>query len=228
MKIRRATLTTCGKATDTVIVIDVLRAFTTAAYAFEAGVKEILLVSKLEEAFALKEEKSHVQLMGEENGLPIKGFDFGNSPSELVGQNLDDLVLVQRTSAGTQGVIKSRQAKRILTTGLCNATATVNYLKRLQIRELVLVETGVRDDGGGVEDTVCGDYIEALILDKPIDKKEIVQRVRRAPASRKFMDETLAAFPHNDLECAVQIDQFDFAMEVTRAYGFNCLRKVIL
>ena len=226
MNIRRATLKTCGIATDTVVVIDVLRAFTTAAYAFSAGAKELILVSSIEEAFMLKETMPQVHLMGEENGLPIRGFDFGNSPSELVGKDLCEMVLVQRTSAGTQGVAKTKQAKRTLTTGLCNATATVNYLKRFQIDELLLVETGVSDDGGGADDVVCADFIEALILNRTIDENEIVQRVRQAPASLKFTDKSLDAFPLDDLECAVQIDRFDFVMEVTRVNGLNVLRKV--
>ena len=36
-------------------VIDVLRAFTTAAFAFAAGVREIVLVGAVEEALALRE-----------------------------------------------------------------------------------------------------------------------------------------------------------------------------
>jgi len=38
-------LDTCPEATGVVIVIDVLRAFSTAAYAFSRGAKEIVLVS---------------------------------------------------------------------------------------------------------------------------------------------------------------------------------------
>ena len=45
MIIQRATLQNCHTATGTVVVIDVLRAFTTAAYAFDAGADDITLVS---------------------------------------------------------------------------------------------------------------------------------------------------------------------------------------
>ena len=169
MKIGHATLETCASATGTVVVIDVLRAFTTAAYAFVAGAKKIILVSKVEEAFALKLKNPDLLLLGETDGLVIKGFDFSNSPSELIGENLAGSTLVQRTSAGTQGVIRSRHAKRILVTGLCNASATVKYLRQFDIADLCLVETGVNGLGHGVEDTVCGDLLEALSV-KPFGR----------------------------------------------------------
>ena len=45
-------------------MIDVLRAFSTAAYAFTAGVEDIRLVSTVEEAFSMKEEINHAMTMG--------------------------------------------------------------------------------------------------------------------------------------------------------------------
>ncbi|MGB8252244.1 MAG: 2-phosphosulfolactate phosphatase, partial [Anaerolineaceae bacterium] len=56
MKIARATLSTCSTAIDLVVAIDVLRAFTTAAYLFSKGVKEIILVADVEEAFDLRKK----------------------------------------------------------------------------------------------------------------------------------------------------------------------------
>lgn len=51
MEILRASLSSCGSATNLVVAIDVLRAFTTSAYLFEMGVEEIFLVSGVEDAF---------------------------------------------------------------------------------------------------------------------------------------------------------------------------------
>ena len=58
------------------MVVDVLRAFTTTAYAFDRGAKEIILVSTIEEAFELRERDGDYLLVGEVNGLPIDGFDL--------------------------------------------------------------------------------------------------------------------------------------------------------
>ena len=55
MKFQRATLSNCAASTGIVIVIDVVRAFTTAAFAFASGARQIFLVRSVEQAFCLKE-----------------------------------------------------------------------------------------------------------------------------------------------------------------------------
>src|SRR6266540_3715942 len=64
MHITHATNDTCGDATGAVIAIDVLRAFTTAAFAFAAGARDILLVSTVGEALALRERFPGSFVMG--------------------------------------------------------------------------------------------------------------------------------------------------------------------
>jgi hypothetical protein len=54
MKFNRLTLDNCHTATGIVLIIDVLRAFSTAAYAFSRGAKQIHLVSGVQEALDLK------------------------------------------------------------------------------------------------------------------------------------------------------------------------------
>src|SRR5690349_20082319 len=108
VRIERATNDTCGDATGAVVAIDVLRAFTTAAFAFAAGAREILLVSTVAEALALRERFPGSFIMGEVDGLPVDGFDFSNSPGDQLGRDFGGARFIQRTSAGTQGVVCSR------------------------------------------------------------------------------------------------------------------------
>jgi hypothetical protein len=69
-----------GDVTGAVVAVDVIRAFTTAAYAFAAGAKHIYLVDSVEEALAVKRAEPDVVLMGEDHGRRPPGFDFSNSP----------------------------------------------------------------------------------------------------------------------------------------------------
>ena len=66
------------------VIIDVFRAFTCAPLLFSLGIQKSILVSTPEEAFALKEQNSELLLIGEVGGIPIDGFDLGNSPSEIL------------------------------------------------------------------------------------------------------------------------------------------------
>jgi phosphosulfolactate phosphohydrolase-like enzyme len=91
-----------------VVAVDVLRAFTTSAYAFAAGARQIFLCADVDEALAFKTANPGVLAMGEDHGRRIRGFDFSNSPVEVSKAELDGATLVQRTSAGT--VASSRPA----------------------------------------------------------------------------------------------------------------------
>ncbi len=114
MKFNYATLETCHTATGMVLVIDVLRAFSTAAYAFSRRAKAILLVSGVEKALILKTQIPNSKIMGEVGGLPPWGFDFGNSPTQIIEQELTGLTLIQRTGAGTQGAVRCVNADNLL------------------------------------------------------------------------------------------------------------------
>ena len=117
------------RATGTVAVIDVFRAFTTAAVALANGASRILMVRTVEEALALRESGVGHICMGEVRGRAPDGFDFGNSPFEISGVDFGGNTIVQRTSAGTQGIVAAgKRADRLYAASLVTAEATVRAL----------------------------------------------------------------------------------------------------
>jgi 2-phosphosulfolactate phosphatase len=66
---------------DCFIVVDVLRATTTIATLFGAGLADLVVVDDLREARRRAAEEHRI-LFGEVGGLPPEGFDHGNSPVE--------------------------------------------------------------------------------------------------------------------------------------------------
>ena len=61
-------------AQGTVIVVDVFRAFTTAALAFDLGASQILLVAQVDEALKLRQQGWGDLLIGEVDGKKPDGF----------------------------------------------------------------------------------------------------------------------------------------------------------
>jgi 2-phosphosulfolactate phosphatase len=225
MEFKQASLQTCIEATGTVVVIDVIRAFTTAAFAFAAGTEEIILVGTVEEAFALREQSPGALVMGEVRGLPPPGFDFGNSPSTLIGADLTRRRLIQRTSTGTQGVVNSHKADMLLTASFCCAQATVDYIRRLSPNQVTFVVTGLGPDGRGEEDLACAEYLEALLAGQHPDPEPYTKRVKECRTSRYiFADPDKPQFPWEDIECCVDVDRFDFAMVVERRDGLLTMK----
>ena len=226
MEYKRASLETCGMATGTVVVIDVLRAFSTAAYAFAAGAQTIALVSSVEEAFALKQQMAGAFIMGEVDGLPVTGFDFSNSPAAFDHLDLTGRCLIQHTSAGTQGVIRSRQADHLLASSFCCGAATAHYLHQQSPEIVTFVVTGQGPDGHGDEDAACADYIEALLRGEQPEVTPYLERVAASPAGRIFADPVRPEFPLTDLEYCMKADRFDFAMLVQRQNGLWLMQAV--
>jgi len=224
MNFERVTLQNCHQARGIVVVIDVLRAFTTAAYAFDRGVQEIILAGGVEEARGLKEIFPGAMLLGEVNGVKIPDFDLGNSPSALFELDLTGARLIQRTTAGTQGVVRAVNAERVYAAGLCNAGATACLLAALQPETVTFVVTGVLEGGWGDEDSACADWIEGLLANRANDPQLTAERVRGSRSGLHY-DGTRADFPPADLDLALHIDCFSFAMEVIREEGLFKLRK---
>ena len=215
MKFNYTTLETCHAAQGVVLVIDVLRAFSTAAYAFSRGAKEIRLVSTVDEALALKAQIPNSKVMGEVGGLPPAGFDFGNSPTRILEHDLTDITLIQRTGAGTQGVVRGVNADVMLATSFVVAKATMDYVLRLKPGEITFVITGGADNS---EDLACAEFLEKQFTGQPVDAEECIRRVVASRDAFQHMSDH-PQFPRSDLDYCTRIDAFDFAMPITRKNG---------
>ena len=226
MEFGQTTLETCHTATGMIVVIDVLRAFTTAAYAFEAGAQNIILVSTVEEALALRQRTSGALVIGEVEGLPVAEFDFNNSPSALVGLDFSQQQIIQRTSAGVQGVVRSTQAETLLVGSLVCAGATVRHIEQLSPEGVTFVITGKIYHLDGDEDAACADYLMARLEGRHPDPAPLIERVYNSTAGRLFADPARLNHPLADLELCVEIDRFDFAMQAKRWDGQLVLEKI--
>jgi 2-phosphosulfolactate phosphatase len=207
-------------ATGCAVIIDVFRAFTTAAFCVAVGAREIVLVSDPEHALALKRDDPYLFLTGEIGGRPIEGFDVGNSPSAIERLDLSGRRVIQRTSAGTQGVNAATAADGIVLGSFVIAEATVRLLRR-GATDVTVVAMGHGASETADEDEACARYIAARLVGAPTDVSAIVASL--------WKDENPSWpdwFPRRDAELACQVDRFDFALPVTREDGLLVARPV--
>lgn len=202
-----------------VVVVDVIRAFTTAAYAFGAGAAEIYLVGTVEEAIEFTERRPGSLAVGEDHGLRPDGFDFPNSPAMVSRADLSGRTLVQRTSAGTQGALAARHAERLWVASLACASATARAVEAADLGAPAYVITGRfpdRPDHSGADDILTAETIELLRLREPVDPAAVATNLLATDEAAR----TLMLGPEHcdpsDIEFAARLDVFDFAMEVER------------
>jgi len=209
-----------------VVVIDVLRAFTCAAVAFSRGAKEIVLVSTTDEAFAMKRARPDVLMMGEVGGRIIPGFDFGNSPHDLdrAGEQLRGRALVQRTGSGTQGVVSARNADAVYLGSLPVASATCRHLRKIGAETVTLLAMGSPSRQDDPEDLACRAFMADVLAGRAPDRDATIRAVRESPGGRAALDPNVDWTVPGDLDCATDVDAFDFAMPVAREDGLLVAR----
>jgi 2-phosphosulfolactate phosphatase len=211
-----------AQARGTLIVIDVLRAFTTAACAFDRGASSIELVATAEEALARRAAEPGLLLVGEHLGRRLEGFDFGNSPPELHAADLRGRRLVMRSTAGTQAVVRGVHAQTLLLASLTVASATA--ARALALGDEITILASGSPSGPGEEDEACAELLEALLLGQVLDRARCLQRVLASRAARKALDPAVDWITPADLGAALALDRFDFWMEVERV-GDRCLAR---
>jgi 2-phosphosulfolactate phosphatase len=120
-------------ACEVAIVVDTIRATTTALYALRQGYAEVICCGSVEDARAAAGELgAGAILAGERECVRIDGFHLGNSPREFdSGQPLGE-VLVLTTTNGTGAVLQAQaEAPVVLVSALANLSATAAHAARL-------------------------------------------------------------------------------------------------
>jgi len=206
------------EATGHAVIVDVFRAFTTAAFCIAAGAREIVLVADHEQALALKRDDPSLFLTGEIGGRPIPGFDVGNSPSAIERLDLTGRRVIQRTSAGTQGVSAAASAHAIVLCSFVIAEATVGHLRRTA-DDVTVVATGHGGIERSEEDEACARHVAARLAGAQTDAAALVASLweHEDPNWPDW-------FPRRDAELACQVDRFDFALPVAREDGLFVAR----
>lgn len=208
------------------VVVDVFRAFTTAAVAFSGGAEKIIMVSEVEEALELRRRGVVDLCMGEVDGKRPKGFDFGNSPYELSQADVKGLTLAQSTRAGTVGVASATKAGRIFAASLVIAGATARAVLAAEPSLVTIVAMGASGVVRSDEDEQCAMLLKNRLEGRTPDVDAVRRLILDGDESQKYGDPATPHFHPKDRDIALQVDSSDFAIAVAREGGLLVARPV--
>ena len=145
---------------EIVVVIDVLRATSAICAAFDNGIKAIIPVPTVEEAWEYKQKG---YLAGaERKGQIVEGFDFGNSPFSYMNEELRGKEVVLTTTNGTKSLDVAKDAEIVVIGSFLNLDALSLWLSK-QDKNVLCLCSGWQDKFN-LEDTICAGAISEFLI----------------------------------------------------------------
>lgn len=215
------------QATGLTIIIDVFRAFSTACYIMNNGAEKIIPVSETLQAFQLKKKNSELILVGEEFEKEIPGFDFGNSPSQILNADFTNKIIVHRTSSGTLGIVSASSADELVTGSFVNARAIIKYIQKKKPEKVSLVCMGYAALRPIEEDTFCAEYISESLNGRQADFQKMVKIIKDTSAQRFYNPVNADFSPPEDVDLCLDLNRFSFILKAEKSSsGLIFLKRI--
>lgn len=203
------------------VIIDVFRAFSAECYAVDSGASRIIATGTPEEAFRLREVYPGSLLAGERHERKVPGFDFGNSPTEIIKSDLSGKTFIHTTTAGTAGLVSAVNADMIITGSLVNASAVAGFITERKPERVSLVAMGYRAAISAEEDLLCAEYIKSLAEGRNETFDERIAALRNTAGKRFFEPGNIDFSPPTDFFLCIMKDRFDFVLKAERRNDGN-------
>jgi len=158
------------------VVIDVLRATSTATQALASGYRRVLVAETIERALELRTPGR--VLAGERQGIKPPGFDQGNSPAEAGEPRGHELVLAT-TNGGPAVVAATRDAPQVMLACLLNLDAAIRSLRTHDGEDVLIVCSGT-DGAVALEDVYVAGRLSAALPGERSDAARVAEAVARA------------------------------------------------
>jgi 2-phosphosulfolactate phosphatase len=210
-----------SKATGVVVIIDVFRAFSVGCYSFDAGAARLIATDDIDKAFELRKKYRNSVLVGERNEKKIEGFDFGNSPTEIIKAKLEGKTVIHTTTAGTMGLHNATKADIVFAASIVNADATVRYIKAIDPVKVSLVAMGYRGTCSAEEDLLCAEMISAGLKNEPAVSDSRIADLKNTSGKRFFDPGNIDFSPPTDFFLCTMKDRFDFVLKASTRLDKN-------
>jgi 2-phosphosulfolactate phosphatase len=163
------------------VVFDVLRATSTMITGLEHGVERFVPVETVEAARALKNQDPSLLLAGERGGLPLEGFDLGNSPAEF--KEIRGKGVVLTTTNGTVALHRVRRAKRVYVGALLNLDSLAQVLDSEGATGVLIVCSGTGENFALEDAIAAGGLVDGLSHNSLSDAAVLVKSLYREASS---------------------------------------------
>jgi len=228
MRIRRLSLREGSEAArGTAVVIDVFRAFTCEPLLYYYGANEVILEPDIARCLSFGGDPVRI---GEQNELPIPGFDLTNSPY-LIMQRGRDLfagrTVVHRTTSGVTGAAAAlKNCDDVLLASFVTARAVADYIAARRPDEVSIVAMGIRSKAPAPEDDRCGDYIESMLTGGEYDHVRATAEILAHETAQKFLRGDREYLPKEDPAICLQRDLFGFVLRARRYDDYIVAERV--
>ena len=150
---------------DAAVVIDVLRATTTIAWALQNGAEAVQAFADLDELRRQSDQwpKATRLLLGERGGCMLEGFDLGNSPVAVTPELVQGKRLFMSTTNGTRALQRVRDVACVVTAALPNRRAVAERLLANKHRWILILGSGW-EGAYSLEDSLAAGAIADLLV----------------------------------------------------------------
>jgi len=160
---------------DIAVVIDVLRATTTIAWALKNGANSIQVFAELDllKKAAMEWDPKKRLMLGERGGKKIEGFDLGNSPLSVNKKTVYEKRLFMSTTNGTKSLQKVQNVQHLFAMALTNRKAVAERIIALKKENVLILGSGW-EGSYSLEDSLAAGALATYLLESSNTKVNIL------------------------------------------------------
>ena len=211
---------------DIAVVIDVLRATTTIAWALKNGANSIQVFAELEllKKPAMMWDPEKRLMLGERGGKRIEGFDLGNSPLSVNKETVYEKRLFMSTTNGTKSLQKVQNVEHLFAMALTNRKAVAERIIALNKKNVLILGSGWEGsysleaslaagslatyllESNNIEVSILNDELQASIALWKFWENDILKCLKTATHGKRL---TSLGNYEDDFRCCSELDCLD-------------------
>lgn len=211
-----------------IVIIDVFRAFSTAAFVLARSPNLYFLTNSSSIISELANLYKNPILIGKAEIGQNVFYTIPNSPTRTKALAIEQRIILHRTEAGAKGILNALQknpANIVLAASFVNAKATAKYITTLPHKKVTLIPMGHEAVTPSLEDNLCAEYIYGLLKGKSVFLSANWPSIRKG-AGKYFFTDDQWQYPKQDFNLCLKPNQFNFAIQANLRQGYAHLTPV--